>query len=92
MTTTRPVILTAAFWLDTLERTVTAVASVALGLFGANLTDPITINWSSFWWTILFTAVTRVLLCIVARSVRSSPVPNASFFLASGKEAEKPTA
>lgn len=86
--TARPVLLTAAFWLDVLERTVTAVASVALALLGANLTDPITINWASFWWTLLFTAVTRILLCIVARGTGDKAVPNASFFLTSGKKVD----
>lgn len=83
---TRPVLLTASFWADTFERVVTAVASVALALLGTNLTDPSQIDWPSLFWTVLFTAVIRVLLCIIARSTGDKTVPNASFFLTSGKK------
>lgn len=83
---TRPVLLTGAFWADVLERTVTAVASVALGLLGTNIVDPSQIHWTQFWWTLLFTAVVRILLCIVARQTGDTTVPNASFFLTSGKK------
>jgi hypothetical protein len=89
--TTRPVWLTSAFWFDTIERVVTAVASVALGLIGTHVTDPHQIDWSSFWWTLLFTGVVRFLLCLVGGSVNNTGnLRSASFFLATGKPALAP--
>lgn len=84
----KPILLSVAFWADTFERTITAVASVALGLLGTNFTDPHQIDWSSFFWTIGFTAVIRFLLCIVALRTGDKNVPNASFFLTSGKRVD----
>lgn len=78
-------LLTPEFWLDTLERVVTAVASVALTLIGTEALDLGNFDWSGFWWTILGTAVVRLLLCIVARSSGDKSLPNASFFLTSGR-------
>lgn len=88
MVETEHVLLTAAFWADTFERVVTAVAAVILGMMGNNVVNPSDIDWGQFCWTVGITAVGRLLLCIVARTTGDKSVPNASFFLTSGRHTQ----
>lgn len=66
---TRP-LLTATFWLDTLERTIRTVAQVAIGIFTVNKAPtPDDVDWTTTWWLLAVTAIGAVLFSVVASGI-----------------------
>lgn len=78
----RTFLLSGAFWTDTAERIVRAVAAADLALIGATHDH---IDWGTVGFTSLYAAIVTLLLCLAARPVGDKAVPNASFLLTSGR-------
>lgn len=68
MTVTRP-LLTATFWLDTLERVVRTVAQVLLGTMGASQIALDELDWQLIGWSVLGAAIVAVLTAILASGI-----------------------
>lgn len=85
MTPTRPVIITAAFWIDVLERVLRAVAAADLAIIAV---DHEHIDWGNLGFTSGITALVTLLLCLAARPAGDHEIPSASFVLTSGRKAE----
>lgn len=81
----RPVLLTGAFWMDLFERAIRTAAQVALATFVTDFIPGADVDIKAGLLIVGYATLASVLTSLAALGTGEKVVPNASFFLASGK-------
>ena len=72
----RSELVTPAFWLDTLERTIRTAAQAAIALLVANAATPMNIDWAQGGITVAIAAALTVLTALAGKTVGSPDTPS----------------